>query len=70
MTVYKLICKLEIIHLGFENAEIKYKYMDYLNALEAEAIYIFREVAGQFKRAVLLFSGSVLPDVPQGIRKS
>lgn len=31
--------------------------MDYLDILEAEAIYIFREVAGQFKRPVLLFSG-------------
>lgn len=31
--------------------------MDYLDALEAEAIYIFREVAGQFERPVILFSG-------------
>jgi sulfate adenylyltransferase subunit 2 len=31
--------------------------MNYLDILEAEAIYIFREVAGQFKRPVLLFSG-------------
>ncbi len=31
--------------------------MDYLDILEAEAVYIFREVAGQFKRPVLLFSG-------------
>ncbi len=31
--------------------------MDHIDALEAEAIYIFREVAGQFKNAVLLFSG-------------
>ncbi len=31
--------------------------MDYLDILEAEAIYIFREVAGQFRRPVLLFSG-------------
>ncbi len=30
---------------------------DYLDALEAEAIYIFREVAGQFERPALLFSG-------------
>jgi sulfate adenylyltransferase subunit 2 len=30
---------------------------DHLDILEAEAIYIFREVAGQFKRPVLLFSG-------------
>jgi sulfate adenylyltransferase subunit 2 len=31
--------------------------MDHLDALEAEAINIYREVAGQFKNAVLLFSG-------------
>lgn len=34
----------------------KYKN-DHLDQLEAEAIYIFREVAGQFERPVLLFSG-------------
>lgn len=31
--------------------------MDYLDKLEAEAIYILREVAGQFDRPALLFSG-------------
>ncbi len=31
--------------------------MNYLDELEAEAIYIFREIAGQFKKPVLLFSG-------------
>lgn len=31
--------------------------MDYLEKLEAEAIYILREVAGQFERPALLFSG-------------
>lgn len=31
--------------------------MDYLDKLEEEAIYIFREVAGQFERPALLFSG-------------
>ena len=31
--------------------------MDHLDILEAEAIYIFREIAGQFKRPVLMFSG-------------
>lgn len=31
--------------------------MDHLEALESEAIYILREVAGQFKNPVLLFSG-------------
>lgn len=31
--------------------------MDYLDHLEAQAIYILREVAGQFERPALLFSG-------------
>ena len=31
--------------------------LDYLEQLETEAIYIFREVAGQFERPALLFSG-------------
>lgn len=31
--------------------------MDHIALLEAEAIYIFRELAGQFKNPVLLFSG-------------
>jgi sulfate adenylyltransferase subunit 2 len=31
--------------------------MDHLAILEAEAIYIFREIAGQFKKPVLMFSG-------------
>ncbi len=30
---------------------------DYLNELESESIHIFREVAGQFERPALLFSG-------------
>lgn len=30
---------------------------DHLELLEAEAVYIFREIAGQFKNPVLLFSG-------------
>ncbi|MGD1843103.1 MAG: sulfate adenylyltransferase subunit CysD [Thermonemataceae bacterium] len=32
-------------------------YLDYLDQLEAEAIHIMREVAGQFERPALLFSG-------------
>lgn len=32
-------------------------HIDYLEQLEAEAIYIFREVAGQFEKPALLFSG-------------
>ena len=31
--------------------------LDYLDQLEAEAIHILREVAGQFERPALLFSG-------------
>src|SRR5438046_8710578 len=31
--------------------------MDYLDELESEAIYILREVAGQFEKPALLFSG-------------
>ncbi|MCY4672001.1 MAG: sulfate adenylyltransferase small subunit, partial [Rhodococcus sp.] len=30
---------------------------DTLDALESEAIHIFREVAGEFERPVILFSG-------------
>ena len=33
------------------------KVLDYLDELEAEAVYILREVAGQFDRPALLFSG-------------
>jgi sulfate adenylyltransferase subunit 2 len=33
------------------------KYYNYLDLLEAEAIHILREVAGQFERPALLFSG-------------
>ncbi|NIK74108.1 sulfate adenylyltransferase subunit 2 [Thermonema lapsum] len=33
------------------------KYFDYLDYLEAEAMYILRETAGQFERPALLFSG-------------
>lgn len=32
-------------------------HLDHLDQLEAEAIHIFREVAGQFERPALLFSG-------------
>lgn len=34
---------------------------DVANALENEAIYIIREVAAQFERPVLLFSGGRIP---------
>ncbi len=36
---------------------MKNEYLDYLNQLEAEAIHILREVAGQFDKPALLFSG-------------
>jgi len=36
---------------------MKYNNLDYLDQLEAEAIYILREVAGQFDNPALLFSG-------------
>src|ERR687893_1386679 len=32
-------------------------HLDYLDHLESEAIYIMREVAGQFEKPALLFSG-------------
>lgn len=32
-------------------------HLDYLDELESEAIHIFREVAGQFEKSALLFSG-------------
>lgn len=37
--------------------ENKHYRLDYLDQLEAESIYIFREVAAQFERPALLFSG-------------
>src|SRR5947207_13393829 len=36
---------------------MKQYQLDYLEQLESEAIYILREVAGQFERPALLFSG-------------
>jgi sulfate adenylyltransferase subunit 2 len=38
------------------STESKYR-LDYLDQLESESIHIFREVAGQFERPALLFSG-------------
>jgi sulfate adenylyltransferase subunit 2 len=40
-----------------QDKEETMKNKDYLDELEAEAIYILREVAGQFDRPALLFSG-------------
>ncbi|MER5525560.1 phosphoadenosine phosphosulfate reductase family protein, partial [Streptomyces sp. NPDC002677] len=31
--------------------------LSHLDALESEAVHIFREVAGEFERPVILFSG-------------
>ncbi|MFJ2582498.1 sulfate adenylyltransferase small subunit, partial [Kitasatospora aureofaciens] len=31
--------------------------LSHLEALEAESVHIFREVAGEFERPVILFSG-------------
>ncbi|MGC5402040.1 sulfate adenylyltransferase subunit CysD, partial [Streptomyces sp. DT20] len=31
--------------------------LSHLDVLESEAVHIFREVAGEFERAVILFSG-------------
>jgi len=41
---------------GLEEAGGRYA-LSHLEALESEAVYIFREVAGEFERPVLLFSG-------------
>ena len=38
-------------------AENNLRKLDYLDLLESESIHIFREVAGQFERPALLFSG-------------
>jgi sulfate adenylyltransferase subunit 2 len=35
--------------------------LSHLKQLESEAIYIMREVAAQFERPVLLFSGAKTP---------
>lgn len=40
-----------------DSASVKGRKLDYLELLESEAIHIFREVAGQFERPALLFSG-------------
>jgi len=36
---------------------MSYYHLEYLDQLEAESIHIFREVAGQFEKPALLFSG-------------
>ncbi len=47
-----------IINNGLhENSPSRVRGLDYLGQLESEAIHIMREVAGQFERPALLFSG-------------
>jgi sulfate adenylyltransferase subunit 2 len=41
----------------FETSSMSKYQLDYLEQLESEAIHILREVAGQFERPALLFSG-------------
>ncbi|MFB7665812.1 sulfate adenylyltransferase small subunit, partial [Kitasatospora sp. NPDC056138] len=33
------------------------RVLSHLDALEAESVHVFREVAGEFERPVILFSG-------------
>jgi sulfate adenylyltransferase subunit 2 len=40
-----------------ELGDNNFRRLDYLDQLESESIHIFREVAGQFERPALLFSG-------------
>src|SRR6476620_3494450 len=42
---------------GLKKKVMSAYHLDYLENLESEAIHIFREVAGQFERPALLFSG-------------
>ncbi len=39
------------------NFKMSAHHLDYLDELESESIHIFREVAGQFEKPALLFSG-------------
>jgi len=45
------------LDLPVEQKKVLLKDTSHINALENEAIYIFREVAAQFEKPVLLFSG-------------
>jgi sulfate adenylyltransferase subunit 2 len=44
-------------HRNFKKEKMSKYHLDYLGQLESEAIHIMREVAGQFERPALLFSG-------------
>src|SRR5713226_10131175 len=46
------------VHLAYRDSPpLSREPLDHLDTLEAESIYILREVAGQLERPVLLFSG-------------
>jgi sulfate adenylyltransferase subunit 2 len=52
--------KINLVDSSKATSEIgdqNYRRLDYLDQLESESIHIFREVAGQFERPALLFSG-------------
>ena len=52
--------KINLLDSSKASSEIgdkNYRRLDYLDQLESESIHIFREVAGQFERPALLFSG-------------
>ncbi|OIR14152.1 sulfate adenylyltransferase subunit 2 [mine drainage metagenome] len=53
--------KKNVVYTKNNFLELRFKMekyqLDYLQQLESEAIHIFREVAGQFERPALLFSG-------------
>lgn len=44
-------------HRNLKKEKMSKYHLDYLGQLESEAIHIMREVAGQFERSALLFSG-------------
>src|SRR5664279_1429957 len=45
------------IIIAIKKLKMSKYHLDYLGQLESEAIHIMREVAGQFERPALLFSG-------------
>ena len=59
LVIEKSITKMEEskINKTIQNPPLGVRGLDYLGQLESEAIHIMREVAGQFERPALLFSG-------------
>lgn len=53
----RLACASASFAVTFKRKNMSKYYLDYLGQLESEAIHIMREVAGQFERPALLFSG-------------